>query len=193
MWNILSNIKQHFTDQACSDRTKAVMSHEQDVMIRAFDHVVRKNRVHGNKAAVVIGKAMTVLADINDFKIESFLTYKKNMLKNPFIVPQWIKNMFGRGIVNFGSHWHLCCSVQDSESRWGISHDFKLKNKGSFSHIFHSMNSCCYNVWLSVWTSRDKLYISKLCDLLLRFCSTCLVKFSRIMKMPYIRTLIWEQ
>ena len=81
-----------------------MMSHEQDVMIRAFDHVVRKNRVHGNNAAVVIGKAMTVLADINDFKIESFLTYKKNMLKNPFIVPQWIKNMFGRGIVTFGSH-----------------------------------------------------------------------------------------
>ena len=62
-------------------------------MIRAFDHVVRKNRGLGKEAAVVIGNAMKVLADITEFKRESFLAYSQNMLKNPVAVPQWIQEM----------------------------------------------------------------------------------------------------
>ena len=62
-------------------------------MIRAFDHVVRKNRGHGFDAVVVIGNAMKVLADITEFKRESFLAYSKNMYRNPVALPQWIKEM----------------------------------------------------------------------------------------------------
>ena len=57
-------------------------------MIRAFDHVVRKNRGHAKDAAVAIGNAMKVLADITEFRRESFLAFSKNMLSNPVTVPQ---------------------------------------------------------------------------------------------------------
>ena len=83
----------YITDSSYSECTNAVASHEQDVMIRAFDHVVRKNRGHGRDAVVVIGNAMKVLADITEFKRESFLAYSNNMYRNPVALPQWIKDM----------------------------------------------------------------------------------------------------
>ena len=90
----------YIPDSSFSEYTKAVTSHEQDVMIRAFDHVIRKNRDLGKEAAVVIGNTMKVLADITEFKRESFQAYSNNILKNPVAVPQWIQEMMACHVKN---------------------------------------------------------------------------------------------
>ena len=59
-------------------------------MIRAFDHVVRKNRGHGNDATVIIGNAMQVLADITEFQKVAYQPYIENM----HIVRKWKMPVF---------------------------------------------------------------------------------------------------
>ena len=71
-----------------------IATQEQDVMIRAFDHVVRANRPNSSQAAVVIGNAMQVLADMHDFRRESAKEFDSNLSKYPPDVSEWLKKTF---------------------------------------------------------------------------------------------------
>ena len=63
-------------------------------MIRAFDHVVKSNRPNSAQAAVVIGNAMQVLADMHDFRRESAKEFDSNLSKYPPDVSEWLKKTF---------------------------------------------------------------------------------------------------
>ena len=71
-----------------------IATQEQNVMIRAFDHVVRANRPNSAQAAVVIGNAMQVLADMHDFRRESAKEFDSNLSKYPPDVSEWLKKTF---------------------------------------------------------------------------------------------------
>ena len=50
----------------------------QDMMIRTFDHLMRKNRPNTESAAVVIGNAIQILSDILLFKEEAANDFHRN-------------------------------------------------------------------------------------------------------------------
>ena len=79
-----------------TEETNLVTYHEQDVMVRAFEHVVRKNRPNGYEAAVVIGNAMDILSDIELFKEESYRDFFKTVGRFPHKVTDWLKRTFTR-------------------------------------------------------------------------------------------------
>ena len=68
-------------------------------MIRAFDHVVRKNRKNGYEAAVAIGNAMDVLSDIEMFKVESYRDFHETVNKFPHHVADWLKRTYTRSYI----------------------------------------------------------------------------------------------
>ena len=70
---------------------KDVVSREQDVMIRAFDYVVRANRHNDKMAAVVIGNAIDSLSVMQgELKKESTNDYYKNSHRFPVKLSNWI-------------------------------------------------------------------------------------------------------
>ena len=74
--------------------TSLVMSREQDVMIRAFDYVVRKNRGSSYQAAVAIGNAMQVISDTMNFKVESGKHFLISLHRFPANLTNWMKRTF---------------------------------------------------------------------------------------------------
>ena len=88
---LLDNTQQFTTE------TALVMSREQDVMIRAFDYVVRKNRESSYQAAVTIGNAMQVISDTSNWKYESGKCFRKSIHRYPDNLLNWIQRTFLRG------------------------------------------------------------------------------------------------
>ena len=74
--------------------TASVIYREQDVMVRAFDYVVRKNRESSYQAAVAIGNAMQVVSDIMDFRLENSILFTKNLHRFPANLSNWMKRTF---------------------------------------------------------------------------------------------------
>ena len=90
----LKNYERLFAESNVSEEGNLVATQEQDAMIRAFDHVVRANRPNSFQAAVVIGNAMQVLADIHDFRRESAKEFDSNLNKYPPDVSEWLMKTF---------------------------------------------------------------------------------------------------
>ena len=74
--------------------TSLVISREQDVMIRAFDYVVRKNRGGSYQAAVTIGNAMQVISDTMNFKVETGKHFFISLNRFPANLTNWMKRTF---------------------------------------------------------------------------------------------------
>ena len=79
----------YFAEFCCSPEGKAAAGKHQDIMVKAFEHLIRRNRENNplEDCARVIGNAMNVLAEIHDFKSkadESFFDINK---KYPAVVP----------------------------------------------------------------------------------------------------------
>ena len=55
-----------------------MVAKHQDMMIRTFDHLIRKNRSNSESAAVVIGNAIQILSDILLFKEEATNDFHRN-------------------------------------------------------------------------------------------------------------------
>ena len=74
--------------------TALVIAREQDVMIRAFDYVVRKNRGGSYQAAVTIGNAMQVISDTMNLKVETGKHFLKSLNRFPANLTNWMKRTF---------------------------------------------------------------------------------------------------
>ena len=71
-----------------------MVSREQDVMIRAFDHVVRANRHDDKMAAVVIGNAIDSLSLMNEYKLELVKDFHTNIDRYPAKLKNWLDVTF---------------------------------------------------------------------------------------------------
>ena len=74
--------------------TTSVISREQDIMIRAFDYVVRKNRESSYQAAVVIGNAIQAISDTINLRPEYAKFFKKSFHHVPACFMKWMKKTF---------------------------------------------------------------------------------------------------
>ena len=74
--------------------TTSVISREQDIMIRAFDYVVRKNRESSYQAAVVIGNAIQAISDTINLRPEYAKFFKKSFHNVPSCFMDWMKKTF---------------------------------------------------------------------------------------------------
>ena len=74
--------------------TLLVISQEQDVMVRAFDYVVRKNRGSSHQAAVTIGNAMQVISETISLKDVSADHFRRSLHRYPDDLLDWMKRTF---------------------------------------------------------------------------------------------------
>ena len=94
-------------DPQATEATQKSAAREQDVMIRAFDHVVRKNRHDSNQAAVVIGNASQALSLTHNYAEESVKEFRMNSKRYPLILSNWIKRTFYRTANNDKADMYL--------------------------------------------------------------------------------------
>ena len=74
---------------------KAVASKEQDIMIRAFDYVVRANRKDKSQAVLVIGNAMEALSSVAILRQETFNHIRYNLdTYPPSTFARWLREAF---------------------------------------------------------------------------------------------------
>ena len=70
----------------------------QDMMIRTFDHLIRKNRPNSATAAVVIGNAIQILSDILLFKEAATDDFHRNF-KITSEVEGWLKRTLQHNLL----------------------------------------------------------------------------------------------
>ena len=79
----------HFSEFCCSSQGKIVAEKHQDQMIKAFEHLIRKNRENNplENCARVIGNAMNVLAELHVFKSKADKSFVDINKKYPTLMP----------------------------------------------------------------------------------------------------------
>ena len=83
------------SDPVLTEAGKAVASKEQDIMIRAFDHIVRANRKDKSQAVVVIGNAMDALSSAAMLKLKTFKYFRDNRdIFPPSTFARWLREAF---------------------------------------------------------------------------------------------------
>ena len=81
-----------------TEKSKLMAAKHQDMMIRTFDHLIRKNRPNSATAAVVIGNAIQILSDILLFKEEATNDFHRNF-KITSEVEGWLKRTLQHNLL----------------------------------------------------------------------------------------------